>query len=705
MNASIFQMFLSRKHCKLEYNDLVYYNKIIYEVKNVSSSKYTLSQYEVENSHLIEINQTDSSLQFIFKDVQEKIRKAHSYQNRYNKEIERIGFQLLTLEFLIEYTIKQRLFSIKSINELPFIIKNTRNPSLNLYNIIKNPMDFVLPDYILLSYDKAYEICQEFNIVVDFNIHIEKWSYYTMNKHGSFYIPFNHFIMQFKEFCSLHKKTYEEQIHVMNEHFIHKEIDGKNYRTIQYLIDMEDKITNQMIDCFYDEQYDISREDIEEHISAFERLEKGKEVRDFKFNNEQKESIYGSITNKLYIINGYPGTGKSTVVKCILYVFYQLNRSTHLLTSTKFPHPKNISILAPTGLAYVNLSKKCKNDKIMLFDEQYSGTCHRMLYNKFREDEMVDRNVIIVDEFSMIDIRILKDIANYCNRSQCRLIIIGDENQLPSIGPGCCLLNLIRSNIFEQTKLVEIKRQDEGILMENIKKMTCEILCKSHMIDDTMKLLPMCDFINTKDHMLDASRIGALLGENDLFDIEKTKVLTYFKDEKFKCNTKNLNNILQNLFNARGMQIKIPNKSFISTSFRVGDRIIRTENDYSDDNMRANGEFAIIKKFDYTKNKVLIVYDDDDEIDTISVHTLYDEFALGYALTVHKSQGSQYENVVIFIDENQHAWSKTALYTAISRAKKRCIIITNEKDFLSIQRKNHENKVSLFMRESSEYDI
>jgi len=91
----------------------------------------------------------------------------------------------------------------------------------------------------------------------------------------------------------------------------------------------------------------------------------------------------------------------------------------------------------------------------------------------------------------------------------------------------------------------------------------------------------------------------------------------------------------------------------------------------------------------------------------IDIQTLYDEFNLAYALTVHKSQGSQYENVIIFIDKNQKIWDKPALYTAISRAKNRCIIIATEKDFSNIQHsmKNITDKISLFMKESDIYEF
>lgn len=315
----------------------------------------------------------------------------------------------------------------------------------------------------------------------------------------------------------------------------------------------------------------------------------------------------------------------------------------------------------------------------------------------------------------------LKDIIEWCEIFQCRLLIIGDENQLPSIGPGTCLKNMIVSEIFKQTTLVEIKRQN-GLLMQNIKLMTTQLLTPQHLTDNTMKLLSIHDFINFENGMiesgmdtktLDILKIKKLFADERL-QLSNTKVLTYFKDVKYVCNQGNLNAVLQEMFNADGEVISMPVTKYknkdcqYQCQYKEGDLIIRSENDYGSALFHANGECAHITSFN--RGIVRIKYLDDPITfapTEVSVQTLYDEFSLAYALTVHKSQGSQYENVVIFIDPFQFSWNKTALYTAISRAQKRCIIITTSADFASIQRnlRSADDKASLFMVESSVYDL
>jgi len=708
--------------------NLIYYKKVIHEVKEICPPFYKIIEFDADSTpQPFRINQQDPEIQTIFKDVQSNIKKANNFKNRYNKEIVDINenpstihtFKLLSLDFLIQYSIQTRLFSLKSMNKLPFVLKKTRNPTLQLHNIIRNPMDFILPEYIFISYKKAHEICEEFGIIIEFKIKIEKWSYDLMHSFHSFYIPFNRFIERFKEFCALNHEKYADVIETMNQLVINKTINGQHFRTTRNLLEIENRLTNQLIELFHNKQFHISRQQIQVYISLFETTE------NIIFNEKQLEAIYGAIANKLYIIHGFPGTGKSTIVKCILFIFSEISKETQPLkilegdspteedededieyiTESKYPKQQRISILAPTGLAYVGLSAKCKMS-VPLFQEELSGTCHRIIYGKFDRDTE-KRDLIIIDEFSMIDIFMLKDIIEWCNTFQCRLLIIGDENQLPSIGPGICLKNMIQTNIFPQTKLLDIKRQN-GLLMRNIKMMTTHVLLPLHLTDDTMKILSIRDFINVETNTLKISKITELFAVEE-FTLLNTKVLTYFKDEKYVCNMNNLNSIFQDLFNPSGSVIPSPTAHYKNKpelyQFREGDLIIRTENDYSSEPFRANGECAHITSFYRGVARIKYI---DDPITVkpieVSTHTLYDEFSLAYALTVHKSQGSQYPNVIYLIEPSCSIIEKKAIYTAISRAKERCIVISNETDFINSQKKI-DNKVSLFMEDSDTYDI
>jgi exodeoxyribonuclease V alpha subunit len=189
-------------------------------------------------------------------------------------------------------------------------------------------------------------------------------------------------------------------------------------------------------------------------------------------------------------------------------------------------------------------------------------------------------------------------------------------------------------------------------------------------------------------------------------DINFSKIITYFNSEKYTFNTTLINNILQDKYNPNGNEIPNNSKFESKFTFRVQDSIVRTENDYSSSTMRANGDTAKINSIE--GSSVTITYNDKKFIsEKININELYDNFILNYAISIHKSQGSQYTNVIFFIEPNQTIINKSAIYTAISRAKGRCIIISNMEDFKNCQlnTKNDEKKVSLFMKESNTYEL
>jgi exodeoxyribonuclease V alpha subunit len=254
--------------------------------------------------------------------------------------------------------------------------------------------------------------------------------------------------------------------------------------------------------------------------------------------------------------------------------------------------------------------------------------------------------------------------------------------------------------------LTEIKRQNIGALVTNIKQMNYDIITNDDFYDDTIKLINIEDF-TIDNKIINKDAILNIINENNL-NKENSIFISYFNSDKFVFNTGDLNNIIQNLYNKNddNLYIKSNNKYNNKFVFKVGDIILRTENDYSSEIMRANGDQAVI--CDFNKDEVIIKYKGiNDKSEKITVDDLYDSFTLAYCITVHKSQGSQYNNVVIFIDKNQTIWDKTALYTAISRSQDRCFIITTPKDFIKIQMNNNKinDKISLLLKESDNYDL
>jgi exodeoxyribonuclease V alpha subunit len=469
----------------------------------------------------------------------------------------------------------------------------------------------------------------------------------------------------------------------------------------------------------------------------------------YNLEEEQKKSVFKSIQNKLSIITGFPGTGKTEIVRCITNALYNLYEKNKIVDSNnddfnpfseyeyhndynkasennsneefnKYVDPKTIALLAPTGLAYVNLEKSIASD---YYNDKISGTCHKVLYNTFQNIK-IHRNIeacnckdrekckyrnlkiksIIIDEASMVDIFIFYEILELCRYFNARLIIIGDVNQLPSVGPGTVLKNLINSNCFDVTKLTNIKRQDAGSLVNTIKKMNTDVIRNTEFNDDSISIKNIKDFIlNSK---IKRDLLVELIQTNQL-NKDNTRFITYFKIDKYLFNTVEINNLLQDIYNPDGSIIPSNNKFDDKMIFKISDRIIRTENDYSSEKMRANGEEAKILDFD--GKMIIIQYNGvQDKPENIGINELYENFKLNYCTTIHSAQGSQYDNVVFFIQPGtSYIIDKTSVYTAISRAKNRCIIITSKDDFIKCQEnnKNIDNKVSLFMRESNSYEL
>ena len=302
----------------------------------------------------------------------------------------------------------------------------------------------------------------------------------------------------------------------------------------------------------------------------------------------------------------------------------------------------------------------------------------------------------------MIDTFLFRDLLSECKYYKARLIMIGDPNQLPSVGPGIILNKMIECDIFPIISLTKIKRQTEGRLVHNIFKMTNEIVTITDFTDQTMTLLPIRHLV--VNDQINIKEIIRLIKDNNLTK-ENSKFISYY-NTYLLWNVITLNKILQDIYNPENNnKIETISKFEPDYTFRIGDKIIRCENDYSDEkNMRANGEEAII--LSYENKKVMINYSGkNDKPEYIDVETLYESFKLNYCTTIHKSQGSQYINVVFIIQPGQNRIDKKSIYTAISRAREKCIVISNPHDFIKLQTNNNNNKVSLFLEESNEYDL
>lgn len=777
---------------KLNHNkyDILLYNKSFYRVKDVgiglqrekigsnSNIKYELEEFTTnKNKKKISIDATDIKIATIPSECQEKLPSFLSLVEKYNSAssfvMQRANkatiaikenynlYKFIEPDNVIDMMNKLLTRCKLNINQLYKIIhtfKKTHDPSLQLHCIYENPFNFIRQEFQLITFEKVEKICQEFNLNIDFRVKYEKWIYSLFFKENAFYIINWKFNKEVIKFCENYGKIARDID--ISDFVININIDGKECKTTKFLLELEKKATDLTMDLFYDVEYDVPIEVINELIETYET--KNNKI----FEEDQKNGIIRSIKNKLSIITGFPGTGKTEIVKCILFILSKISEKyfpelggyekiSENSDKKKYWPLKNVSLMAPTGLAYINLHRSLEKN---FYNEKISGTCHKTLYHIFpkikedgAQDEMSDIvqegsnifdeyrynchddhddhnednetskatvgvchdsdhkktvKLIILDETSMLDMFLFYELLTSCEYFDARLIIIGDINQLPSIGPGLVLKNLIASKCFEVTHLTKIKRQNAGSLVSTIKKMTSETINYTKFKDDTISVINSNEYLSNNTEINKTAILNLI--ETNSFNKNTTKFITYFNNTKFKFNTNSINSILQDIFNPSNGMDNIPsnNKYEKDTIFRINDKIIRTENDYSNEKMRANGEEADILEFD--GRRVTIRYNDAESIpEKISIDELYDNFKLNYCITIHKSQGSQYENVVLFIEPSQTIIDKTSLYTAISRARNKCIVVSSKTDFIKCQINNSsfDNKVSLFMRKSNKYDL
>jgi len=742
----------------LKKGDIIIYNKYYYEIINVAivTNYYELQNYSKDVKISLSLN--DNNIIRITKENQLFLKKYFKFAENYNSTIDYLNKKYSSEKYIylnlvnianIEFDmsiIKRCHLTFNQLNKIKNTLKKTGSHYIELHEIIKNPYNFIKDEFQLITFDKAERIEKEYKLNIVFEEKLIAWVNDFIRIKNSFYIEKNYFESNFTKYCLKNNKNKNNFVKLINMFVVDKLINEKIYKTTNYLINYEKRLTDMLLDLYYEEKYDVNIEDIKKEIVKFEDKQREGLNNKYKLETAQINAVINSITNKINIITGFPGTGKSEIVKCILYVnnaLFKKNKNndkddisecevSDLSLSNDdydyedydnedyenecFINPKEISIIAPTGLAFLNIQK---NMPTPYYCEKISGTCHRVIYNivenikneikrnkKRTNKEIYKIRYIIIDEFSMVDIYLFNDILKVCKDFNCKLLIIGDNNQLQSIGPGVVLKSIINSKIFNVTELSEIKRQNIGALVTNIKQMNYDIITKDDFYDDTIKLINIDDFI-INNNLINKKSILDLINENNL-NKENSIFISYFNSDKFIFNTGDLNNIVQKIYNKNEDKLFIHSKNKYNNKFvfKVGDIILRTENDYSSEIMRANGDQATICGIE--NDEVIIKYKGvNDKLEKITIDELYDSFTLAYCITVHKSQGSQYNNVIIFIDKNQTIWDKTALYTAISRSQDRCFIITTSKDFIKIQMNNNRinDKISILLSESDNYEL
>jgi ATP-dependent exoDNAse (exonuclease V) alpha subunit len=604
-----------------------------------------------------------------------------------------------------------------------------KKTTLTLELLLQNPFEFISFQNQFISYKDAMNICQESGTFPELRVRIVAWIYdYFIGKQNKYYISENDSDKLLTEFSSefIKEKLKAEQI--LFGILIEMKFGQKIFYTTREFIDHEKRIGDMVLDLFHhddddgnDDHADDLNEKIEEHIKNYIRKHKGD---DFLFEPEQLEAIHRGCALKrgeLLNITGPPGTGKSTIVNCI--VNYKLDRDS------------SIAIMAPTGLAQKNLKNSCKYDAIHDKNKKIIfSTLHRainvtfVIQKKQKEDpgtasvEPFEPDMLIVDEASMVDLDLFYKLLKACKQFNTSLILIGDVNQLPPVGPGIPFESIINSELFHTTRLTKIKRQD-GNLREVIQKL------------NTPTGLALSDFDGTSSIFIEAKTSE---------QIEKT-VTNIYREEMTRdpnadihtmCAQKekgvfHLNPVIQMLKNGKSAELFVKKyENGHQHRFYEGDLVMRTENDYKDENnVRVNGDVGTIhesrvkaKRFgrDVYEYRYTVKYIGDggdgelNEETNLSVEDVRDAFVPFYASTVHKMQGLQ-KSTIVFIVSPEHSFcltnenSKKLVYTAISRCKANFYVVGDKNLFVKSQQQQSMGIANVyptrFMKEFNKYEV
>ncbi len=395
-----------------------------------------------------------------------------------------------------------------------------------------------------------------------------------------------------------------------------------------------------------------------------------------EFAEKQSLALKESIENGLLVITGGPGTGKTTIINGIIKLCESMNLS--------------VSLAAPTGRAAKRMTETTGKE---------AKTIHRLLEYSFMEDDSemafgkdeetpIDSDMVIIDEASMIDILLMNSLLKAINPAS-RLVLVGDIDQLPSVGPGNVLRDIIDSRLVKVVTLDQIFRQSQASM----------IVVNAHRINHGES--PMLNeedkdffFINKGSQgeigetiiELIRERLPNYYGFDSLKDIQ---VLTPMK--KGEVGTNALNKSIQAALNPESPEKE--EKKMGDQIFRVGDKVMQIRNNYSTEWTRHfngmvlergegvfNGDLGYIKSMDREGSSLRVLFDDDKEVEYD--FTNLDELIHAYSTTVHKSQGSEFPVIVMPITWGPPMLlTRNLLYTAITRARKLVVLVGQQRYF------------------------
>ncbi|WZL77492.1 ATP-dependent RecD-like DNA helicase [Eubacteriales bacterium mix99] len=431
---------------------------------------------------------------------------------------------------------------------------------------------------------------------------------------------------------------------------------------------------------------DLSSEEISDPVRGMEeKIRRFEKKHDIRLAGRQKEAVVQAMQNGVVVITGGPGTGKTTTINCIIELLRQEGLS--------------VELAAPTGRAAKRMTEATGRE---------ARTLHRLLEygsrdkegDRFQrnEDNPLKTDAVIIDEMSMVDILLFYHFLKAL-RSGTRLVLVGDVDQLPSVGPGNVLKDIIQSRIVCVVQLTEIFRQARESM----------IVLNAHRINHGE--LPILN-VKNKDFFLDRREKAEdvlktlidlltrrLPGYGDYDPLKDIQILAPMR--KGMVGVNHLNTELQSVLNPPASFRK--EKRYRETIFRQGDKVMQIRNNYQlswskpaavgkEDTAEGegvfNGDMGFVQDIDGEEQTLTVLFDDEKTV--VYDFSQMDELELAYAITIHKSQGSEFPIIVIpLVSGPPMLMTRNLLYTGVTRARKMVVLVGKEKIIGQMVANNH----------------